>query len=219
MKKKLKILLADDHPMVRTGMMTMLEQVRLYDSIITEVEDGLELISLLEKETFDILLLDISLPGKDGISIIKYCRNNDIQIPILVISMHKEPHIVKQAVDSGAQGYLNKSCGVEELGKAIKAVLNYKPYYGNDAAQALLTKTSRKRIENDSSLITNGILTEREKVIITLIAKEMTSIQIAEKLNISRRTVDSHRAKVIAKLQVKNTAGLIHYATKNGLVD
>jgi RNA polymerase sigma factor (sigma-70 family) len=219
MKRKLNVLLADDHPMVRTGLRLMLEQQKIYDPVITEVENGQQAVEAALEGNFDIILLDINLPILDGVSVIRQCKQKEVLTPILAITMHNEEHIVKQVVEAGAMGYLIKNCGIEELMKAIKTVLNRKQYFCNEATQSLLSKTSRKRVEDQQDQLLVKRLTEREKRVIQLVAAEMTNSEIAEELGISKRTVEGHRSKIISKLEVKNTAGMIRFALENGLVD
>lgn len=219
MLRKVKILLADDHPMVRTGLKLMLLQQKSFQVELDEVGDGEEAIRAAIESEYDIMLLDINLPKMDGIAVIKYCKENDIKTPILAITMHNEEHIVKQVVEAGAYGYLIKNCGIEELTKAINTVLNYKQYYCNEAAQSLLAKTPRKKVADKKGALSSKTLTEREVLIVKMVANELTNTQIAEELNISKRTVEGHRAKINSKIQVKNTAGLIRFALENGLVD
>lgn len=217
-KRIVKILLVDDHQMVRTGLKLMLSQQKSFIAKVKEAKDGEEAVKLVEKEEFDIMLLDVNLPKMDGVAVIKYCSQKEIKIPILAITMHREEHVVKQVVEAGAHGYLIKNCGIEELTKAINTVLNYKFYYCNEAAQSLLAKTSRKKQRQYDNMAVFSALTEREKHIIKLVAEEMTNTEVAKKLKISKRTVEGHRAKINSKIQVRNTAGLIRFAIANGII-
>lgn len=218
-KRKIDLLLVDDHQMVRTGIKLMLDQQQSFTAKVSEASDGEEAIALIESMDFDIVLLDVNLPKMSGIAVLKRAKQIKPKVPILAITMHSENHIVNQVVEAGAYGYLLKNCGIEELTKAINTVLNYKHYYCNEAAQSLLAKTSRKSNREGTKSIATGSLTEREKLIIKLIAEEHTNNEISEMLNISKRTVEGHRAKINTKLAVKNTAGLIRFAIENGIID
>ena len=218
MRKKVKILLVDDHQMVRNGLRLMLEQQKLFVPIITEVENGVLVLEEIPTENYDIALLDINLPKLDGITVTKRVKAEGCEIPILVITMYNEEHIVKQVVEAGASGYLIKNCGIEELTKAIKTVLNGDIYLCNEASQSLLARRTRKSKLTERELIFAKRLTEREKQVLKFISKEKTSTEIAEILNISVRTIEGHRAKLISKLEVKNTAGLIKYSIESGLL-
>lgn len=217
--RRIKILLADDHPMVRTGLRLMLEQQNNFEFVVTEVANGKLALKQLLTNNYDIVLLDINLPHTDGLSIIKKAKEEKIKTPILVITMYNDEHIVKQAIESGASGYLLKNCGIEELSKAIETILDGENYYCSEASQSILIKNIRKVIPTQKEIILLNRLTEREKNVLKLIAEELTNIEIGEMLNISPRTVESHRARILAKLEVKNTVGLIRFSIKNGLLD
>jgi len=219
MRKAVKILLVDDHQMVISGLRLMLEQQKLFNPIITEADNGLLALQEMSSGIYDIILLDINLPLMDGISVIKNYIAKGGKTPILVITMHKEEHVVKQATEAGALGYLIKSCGVEELAKAIKTILDGDYYFCNEASQSLLNKRSRKTIPTQKEVIFLKRLTEREKQVLKCIAEEMTNAEMASALNISIRTIEGHRARITSKLEVKNTAGLIRFSLENGLLD
>lgn len=217
MKRKIKVLMVDDHPMVRTGIKLMLNQQKSFEANVDEAEDGQQAIDMAVND-YDIILLDVNIPRVDGVSVIRHLKSNNISTPILAISMHNEVHIVKQVVEAGAHGYLIKNCGIEELTKAIDTVINYKNYYCNEAAQALLSKTSRKVTDASVKSTLLSVLTEREKQVLRELTNQKTNQQIAEKLNISKRTVEGHRMNMIKKTRMKNIAGLIRYAVENGIV-
>lgn len=214
----IKILLVDDHPMVRLGMKLMLDQQIELLPVITEVDNGPDAIKEISTNQYDIVLLDINLPAVNGIAIIKEVRSRGIDTPILAVTMHNEEHIVKQVLEAGAMGYVIKNCGMEEMTKAIKTLLNKEKYYCNEATQALLARVPLKKavIRPENALVKR--LTDRERRVLELVANEMTNNEIAEKLDISKRTVEGHRSKIISKLEVKNTAGLIRFAMENKLV-
>ena len=219
MRKTIKILLVDDHQMVRTGLKLMLEQQKLFDPIITEADNGELALEEILTQSYDLIFLDISIPKIDGISVIKKSIDKGNKTPILVITMHNEDHIVKQVVDAGAHGYLIKNCGIEELTKAINIILSGKYYFCNEASQSLLTKQSRTPTLTKNNNLFFQRLTGREIQVLKFIADEMTNTEIAEKLRISVRTIEGHRAKIIKKLEVKNTAGLIRFSIESGLLD
>ena len=219
MRKKVKILLVDDHQMVIAGIKLMLEQQKMYDLIITDVDNGELALKEILTGKYDIVLLDLNLPLMDGISVVKRSMENGSKTPILIITMHNEEHLVKQVVEAGASGYLIKNCGIEELTKAIKTVVEGNVYFCNEASQSLLTKRIRKTVPTQKESIFLKRLTEREKQILKFIAEEMTNAEVAKLLNVSVRTIEGHRAKIISKLEVKNTVGLIRFSLENGLLD
>jgi DNA-binding NarL/FixJ family response regulator len=219
MRKRVKLLLVDDHQMVITGLRLMLEQQKLYDPIITEVDNGELALKEILTGKYDMVLLDLNLPIMDGISVLKKSLTQGSKTPIMVITMHNEEHLVKQAVEAGASGYLIKNCGIEELTKAINTILSGNVYFCNEASQSLLTKRIRKTNPTQKESIFLKRLTEREKQVLKFIAEEKTNAEVANILNVSVRTIEGHRAKIISKLEVKNTVGLIRFSLENGLLD
>lgn len=216
MIREIKLLLVDDHMVVRNGIKLMLSQQKLFIPVIKEAANGQEAISLANQEYFDVVVLDINLPKVDGIDVTKALIKINKAIKILVLSMHKEDYIIKQIIDAGALGYLFKNTGIEELTKAIMTVSSSNHYYCNEVSQSLFksnpVETKKKHLDLDT------ILSIREKEVMILIAKEFSSMAIAEKLCISKRTVDGHRKRILTKLNLKNSAGLVKYVTQNDLI-
>jgi DNA-binding NarL/FixJ family response regulator len=218
--KTLKILLADDHELVRNGIKLMLSQQKYFIPLIEEVKDGEEVLNIVTKCEFDIIILDINLPKIDGIAVTKSLIKKKSSTKILALTMYKEDYVIKQMIASGALGYLLKDTGLDELTKAILTVSASKRYYCNEASQALITNNVKQMPVNSDLNLTvdfNSILSNREKEVMTFIVKELNSSEIAEKLFISKRTVDGHRKNIINKLNLKNTAGLVKYAIQNGI--
>jgi DNA-binding NarL/FixJ family response regulator len=198
----------------------MLSQQKAFIPIITEAADGDEAMRTASKERFDVILLDINLPVKNGIVVTKMLRKTNPAVNILVLTMHNEEFLVNEAISAGALGYLLKNVGIDELTKAILTVGQGKRYYCNDASQVLLSTASKKESNKalaDKRKDLGNILSKREIEIIRYIVNELSSFEIGEKLFISRRTVDGHRKKIIAKLNLKNTAGIVKFAIQNDL--
>jgi DNA-binding NarL/FixJ family response regulator len=220
--KKIKILLADDHAVVRNGLKLMLSQQKSFTPIIEEAEDGEEVIKMASKSVFNIILLDINLPKLDGISVTRHLVKKNTNINILALTMHKEDYIIKQMISAGALGYLLKNTGLDELTKAILTVAVSKRYYCNEASQALINSNTKEILPSGTvnlNIDFNSTLSNREKEIMMFIVKELKSTEIAEKLFISKRTVDGHRKNILTKLNLKNTAGLVKYAIQNGIIN
>lgn len=217
MSDRLKILIADDHKIMRSGIRLTLESQNVFSPEIKEVSNGEEVLENIQQEQFDVVLLDVNMPVKNGIAVTRSMKGMKIKTPVLALTMHNEPHIIKQMVDAGVDGYLLKNCGIEELTSAITTVISGKKYYTNEAAQVLLSKKVHLKTEDDYSFPAKSILTLREREVLKLITQEYTNLEIAEALNISKRTVDGHRNRMLAKLNVKNTVGLVKYALQNGI--
>ncbi len=222
--KSIKILLADDHLVVRNGIKLMLSQQKSFIAIIEEAEDGEDVIKLASRTKYDVILLDINLPKITGIEASTILLKKDKTIKILALTMHNEEYMIKQMISAGALGYLLKNTGFDELTKAILTVNAGNKYYCNEAAQILinfnnisnsteinLDKKSRSQKAQEIAL------SSREKEVIKYIAKELNSAEIADELFISKRTVEGHRKNIIAKLKLKNSAGIVKYAIQNGL--
>ncbi|MCB9223922.1 MAG: response regulator transcription factor [Crocinitomicaceae bacterium] len=222
--KKIKILLVDDHKLVRNGIKYTLESGRSapFISSIDEAVNGDEAILKCKINRYDIIFMDINMPEKDGIAATKEILKNDQFTKIIALSMYDEDYEIRSMIKAGAVGYLLKNTGTEILDEAIQTIINGGKYYSNDVAIKLLEPnpgTSREKIKIIRETNQNeSVLTKRELQILELIAAELTNEEIAAELNLSKRTIDSHRQNIINKLQVKNTAGLIKYAFKIGII-
>ena len=212
MDKPLKILIADDHKMVRNGVRLMLESQKVFKTIITEASNGFEVLHFLEKEQFDVVLLDISMPEMDGIVTLKKIKSKSIKVPVIMMTMHNEENVINKAVELGACGYILKNSGIDELVKAIQSVINRERYFSNEVSQILI-KGINKKVKTTK----NEVLSDRELEVLVLIVRELTNKEIAEKLNLSYRTVEGHRIHIMEKLNLKSTIGLVKYALKKNI--
>lgn len=221
--KTIKILFVEDHEMVRNGIKLMLKTQNSFIAEIDEAVDGLEAIEKASKNNYDVILLDINLPQKDGIFITRLLTSKQNKARILALSMHKEGVIIKKMLEAGALGYILKNSSLEELTKAILTVYNFERYYSNEVAQTLIQKTDKMQCDffddiKSQKISSDNNITQRELEVLKYIASGDTNKEIGEKLNISARTVGNHRNKLLQKLLVKNSIGLATYAIKNGLV-
>jgi len=211
----IKILIADDHKVFREGIASILEEQDHF-FIAGQAENGNEVLTLLEKESVDVILMDISMGETSGIDTTKKVLEKYPEIKVLVLSMHNESDYIINVINEGACGYLLKDCGSIELIKAINEVHKGNIYYSQEVAGIMAKYISNKNKRKQNSDIK---LTNRESEILKLIANEYTNPEIAAELFISIRTVDTHRRNILEKLGVKNTAGLVKYAMKSGLVE
>ncbi len=212
MDKPIKILIADDHKMVRNGVRLMLESQKVLKTFIKEASNGFEVLHFLEKDSFDVVLLDISMPEMDGIVTLKKIKSKSIKVPVIMMTMHNEENVINKAIDLGAYGYILKNSGIDELVKAIQSVIKKERYFSNDISQILI-KGVNKKVKTTK----NEVLSDRELEVLVLIVKEMTSKEIAEKLNLSYRTIEVHRIHIMEKLNLKSTIGLVKYALKKNI--
>ena len=205
----IKIIIADDHSLIRDGLKAMLEKDNFCE-IVGEAANGNELLDLLKSVNCDVVCTDISMPEMDGIEATAFITKNFPKIKVVCLSMHEEVAFIKQMMEVGAAGYVFKDAPKEELQLAIETVYKGKKYFNQKLFDILLNVESNGKDIN--------VLSSREKEILKLIAEEYTNPEIAEKLFLSVRTVDTHRQNLIQKLNVKNTAGLVKYAIKSGLL-
>ncbi|MEM1122310.1 MAG: response regulator transcription factor [Bacteroidota bacterium] len=211
----IKILVADDHKVFREGIISILEEVEDI-TVIAEAGDGREVLDRLKEAQPDVILMDITMGDTSGIDTTKLVKKDYPQIKVLALSMHSESSYIVKMLEVGASGYLLKDAGKEEMETAIRVVAKGNTYYSQQVSSIIVQHlTNPNKMKEDKS---NVPLTKREKEVLKLIADEYSNPEIAEKLFISIRTVDTHRRNLLEKLQVKNTAGLVKYAIKFGIV-
>ncbi len=208
----IKIIIADDHALIRNGIKTMLAQNLNY-KIIAEAENGQQLLDLASELIPDIILVDISMPVLNGFDALSELKKILPDTKIILLTMHEEPEYIIKAARSGANGYLLKNIDYEELHRAIGLVMNGQKYFNQQVSSILMEELHRK---SDTDQLQEK-LTERETDILKEIVQGLSSKEIADKLFISPRTVDTHRNNLMKKLKVHNTAELVKLALENGL--
>jgi DNA-binding NarL/FixJ family response regulator len=212
--KKINLLLVDDHELVRKGLTLMLQTQKKIDLQITQANHGKEAIKLAKEQHFDLIILDVNMPVLDGISTLKKLKELAITIPVLMLSMHKEEDLIRDALSNGAAGYILKNSSLDEITKAMISTIKRDRYLSNEVAEILINHTN----EEIPTLIQNEFnLTLREIQIISMLVKEMTSKEIGDYLFISKRTVDGHRNKIMEKIGAKSAVGLVKFAVKYGI--
>jgi two-component system invasion response regulator UvrY len=209
----IRILIADDHEIVRAGFAQFIEDQDDME-IAAEASTGDEVIALIRKETFDVVLLDISMPHKNGIDCLRVVRQIDETLPVLVLSGFPEEHYAVNMLRSGANGYIAKNAPPEELLKAIRVVARGKRYLSETAAELVSAElahpTERKLHE---------MLSAREFQIFRKLAAGQSPTAIGDELHLSVKTVSTYRARVLEKMGLKTNADLTYYAIKHALVD
>ncbi|MCE1188746.1 MAG: response regulator transcription factor [Ignavibacteria bacterium] len=214
---KIQLILADDHTILRDGLKNLILTEPGYD-IIAEAEDGLQAIELTTKYRPSLLILDLNMPRKNGIEVIKHLRGAGIPVKILVLSMFDDQKSIIDAYTAGANGYLNKMASMDEFFQALQTILAGNQYVNEMASNALLNTLRKAPGGPEGKAVLKGvILTSRETEILGLIADGLTSQEIAEKLFISYFTVSKHRKNILKKLKLKNTAELVNYAIRHGI--
>jgi two-component system response regulator NreC len=210
---KIRILLADDHPLVRSGLIKLLESYKEF-VIVGEAGDGEEAIAMTKKLEPDVVVIDLSMPVLSGVEATKIIRKDYPSAKVLVLTMHDNEEYVYQILKSGAGGYILKNSGREDLAKAIHAVARGERFFSPRVSEIMMEAYLRKASAREESSISDEDmpLTKREKEILFCIADGLNNAQIAEKLFISARTVDTHRTNIMQKLDIHDVANLVRYA-------
>jgi DNA-binding NarL/FixJ family response regulator len=219
MNKKIKIYLADDHKVLIDGIKVVLETDPNLEVIGFSL-NGINLIEQVIESGADILIMDISMPEKDGLEVLKELSATGFPFKVIIFSSFDELKLVKKIMNLGASGYLTKQSGGEVILEAIQVVMSGEEYFCETIREKIFNTFTKKnpRIKNTNEQYVNNSLTSRELEILKLISLEYSGKEISEELFISTHTVESHRKNLIKKLQVKNTIGLVKYAIVNNLI-
>ncbi len=210
--KKLKIYLVDDHALFREGLKFLLSSLDFVEEIF-EAENGEQFISGLQENPADIALLDIEMPVMNGIEATRHALEILPEMKIIALSMYSEENYYASMIDAGASGFLLKNSKFNEVKKAISDVWEGRNYFSPEIVQSVITRFACEK--SHSHKTENIDITKREIEVLELICKGMSNTEIAEKLFISKRTVDKHRENLLLKTGSKNTAGLVIFAIKN----
>ncbi len=215
----IKILIADDHTMFVDGIESIL-QAEEDIKVVGRCYEGNQVADFVSKNNVDIILLDVNLPDMSGIEVCKEIVEKFPNIKVLAISMFNEESYVSEILNNGAKGYILKNTGREELLKAIKVVNSGSTYFSKEVTETIMKGLMNRRKASNSKT-SNEIpkISRREKEVLKLIAEEFTTQEIADKLFISLKTVESHRSNLLAKLNARNSAGLVRISIENGLLD
>lgn len=208
---EIKIIIADDHELFRKG---LAELLRKHDDIkiVKSVADGVEFMELVNSQfEADIVLLDITMPNMDGFQVLKELNSSASDIKPIVISMHNDGNYIAKCAKMGAYGYLLKNTDEAELILAIRTISNGKKYFSAEISEKMINFMATQSISEN-------VLSNKETEVLGLIAKGFTTKEIAAKLFVSSRTIETHRANILKKLEVKNTAELIKKAAKMNLI-
>ncbi|HDR52212.1 MAG TPA: response regulator transcription factor [Mariniphaga anaerophila] len=212
---KASVVLTDDHKLFRKGMHNLLEDFHFIGEIY-EAGNGIELLELLRKlnPPPDVILLDIQMPEMDGMEAQKRIRELYPRQKVIILTMEDDEQVILHMIAEGVNGYLLKNADPEELETALEKVFKSGFYFPDGFSQMVL----KSALRGNSSLISETEFTEREMDVLKLICSELTTPEIAEKLNLSARTVDGYRQRLLEKSGARNTAGLVIYALKNKLI-
>lgn len=216
--KRSKILIADDHSIVRDGLKNLVRGSQEL-SLVGEAADGETAVRLASLKMPDLAILDISMPKLNGIEATRLIKQQHPEMKILILTIHEDEEYVYQIIRAGADGYMIKNAEKKEILAAIRAVLHEEPFFSPGISRLIIEKFIKKAKEQDRRVSsTDDNLTGREREVLELIAQGQTSRQIAQKLFLSLSTVNTHRANLMQKLNIHDTAGLVRYAVQHGMV-
>lgn len=209
----IKILIADDHPIVRRGLRQILAEEPDV-GVVGEAGTAQKVLELVRKQHWDVVVLDITLPGKSGLDVLKELKQERPKLPVLVLSVHPEEQYAVRVLRAGAGGYMTKEKAPEELIKAITKVLQGGKYLSESLAEKLAFD-----LETDAERPLHETLSDREYQVMLMIASGKTATQISKKLHLSVKTISTYRARILEKMRMKSNAELMRYAIQNRLID
>jgi len=213
----IRVIIADDHAVVRQGIRHVLEEGDGVE-VVAEAGDGEEVLELAEEHAPDIVVLDVSMPGKTGLEVTKELRRSGSEIGVLILSMHDDPEYVLEAVRAGADGYVLKDVAPEELREALRTIHGGTEYL-TDRVTHQLSVGLREEIEQERTRSRYESLTPREREVLVRVARGMTNREVAEEFGISPRTVETHRERVMSKLRIHTVAGLTRFVVENDITE
>lgn len=209
----LKVLIADDHPVVREGLKQIVTETQ--DMVVAgEANNGQEVLNKIREGDYDVIVLDITMPGRNGMDVLRQLRSERPRLPVLMLSIHPEEQYALRALRAGASGYLTKESAPDELLVAIRKVSWGGKYISSSLAEKLAFK-----LEVGREQAPHETLSDREYQVMCRIASGKTVMEIAQELSLSEKTISTYRSRILEKMEMKNNAELTYYAIKNGLVD
>lgn len=216
MNQRARILLADDHAVLRAGLRLLLNSQPDFE-VVGEAASGIEALEFAERLQPDLILLDLSMPGLGGLDALPALRRRASQARILILTMHDDPQYLRQALKNGAVGYVLKKAADVELLSAVRAVLRGEVYVHHSMNRSLLEDLIPRGESSDELDLWKG-LSDREREVLRLVALGHTSAEIAAKLNLSVKTIETYRARGMEKLGLTNRASLVRFALRNELI-
>lgn len=214
MAESIRVLLADDHSLVRAGIRSLLDNIHGVE-VVAETGDGRSVLRLVKEQQPDVVLLDIAMPILNGLEAAARISKDYPRIPVIMLSMHANEEYVLQALRAGAAGYLLKDAATDELNIAIRSVINGKKFMSPGISKTLIDDYLDNNVRARSPL---ERLTARQREILQLVAEGRTTRQIAGLLSVSIKTVETHRAQLMDRLEIRDVPGLVRYAIRTGLI-
>ncbi len=212
--KNIRILLADDHRILRSGLRGLLEKQAGFD-VVAEAENGRDAVKKCRKLLPDIVIMDITMPDLNGVEATRQIVSETPQTKVIVLSVHSEQHFVSEVLKAGASGYLLKDCGFEEVNSAIDTVISGEAYLSPRITTVVRDDYLQHLTRSDTA--SPPALTAREREVLQLIAEGNSTKEIAYSLNVSVKTIEAHRQRIMEKLNLRSVAELTKYAIREGL--
>jgi DNA-binding NarL/FixJ family response regulator len=212
-KKNLRIVLADDHALVRAGFRALLQSLDGIE-VVAEAENGAQALELIEHHLPDLVLMDIAMPGLNGLEAAARAAKSAPEVKIIILSMHANEEYVLQSLKAGAKGYLLKDAGLAELQLALESVSSGQTFLSPAISKHLIDAYVERTSDGMEPFT---LLTSRQREILQLIAEGATTKEIAQKLGVSVKTVETHRTQLMQRLDIHDLAGLVRYAIRFGL--
>ena len=209
----IRVLVVDDHPIVREGLKQILSDTEDI-LVVDEADSGQAVLTSAARSNFDVVLLDISMPGRDGLEVLRELKQQKPKLPVLILSMYPEEHYAVRVLRAGASGYLTKSSAPDELISAIRKVASGRKYISSTLAERLTYELDR-----DADRPMHEVLSDREYQVMHMISTGKSVKEIAEALGLSVKTVSTYRSRIMEKMNMKNNAQMTFYAVENHLLD
>jgi two component transcriptional regulator, LuxR family len=209
----IKVLIADDHPVVREGLKQIINKATDIN-VLGEALNGQEVLNMLDKGSYDVIVLDINMPGRDGIEVLKEIRKEYPKLPVLILSIYPEEQMGVRVLKAGASGFLNKEIAPKELLNAIRKIHTGGKYVSPQLAEKLAVA-----VEARSDIEPHKLLSNREYQVFLLIATGKSINEIAEQLSLSDKTIRTYRDRLMEKMDIRNDVELTHYAIKHKLIE
>nr|WP_092068597.1 response regulator transcription factor [Dendrosporobacter quercicolus]NSL47155.1 response regulator transcription factor [Dendrosporobacter quercicolus DSM 1736]SDL78349.1 two component transcriptional regulator, LuxR family [Dendrosporobacter quercicolus] len=214
---KIRIIIADDHAVLRSGLKALLSYTPQFD-VIGEAGDGMTAIKMVEEVHPDVLILDLSMPGMNGVECIKELRSRGLSCRILVLTMYDDEEYIKEVMRAGADGYVLKKSADTELIEGIIKIYSGKKYLNETISQTLINSLLKTSTNEPEGANPYKLLSIREREVLRFLAKGYTNSEIAEMLSLSPKTIDTYRSRIMSKLNVRKKSELVNYAMQHKLI-
>jgi two-component system, NarL family, response regulator DegU len=216
MNKKLRVYIADDHTLFRKAMVNLLQTFKQV-SEVKDAENGKELLTMIKYDAPDVAIVDLEMPIMDGTQTCEIILQKHPEVKIIILTMHDSEKYIMHMMEMGVHAFLLKNTEPDELEKAIYSVIE-KDFYHNELVSSILRKSVNDKKFSKNPLLKSSDLSDRETLIVRLLCQELTNKEIGDRLGLSERTIENHRYRILEKLSLKSTIGLVRYAYEAGII-